>query len=166
MWSRHARNEAGMPGMPDLLAWACRVCRQAVACDSRREDGMPRIVSAGAAVCPRSSCVLPAGHPHMPGETRGPHLARRHPRNFRPPLHAGPTNMPPTGFPAFRNSCSWFTSERSGFIDVNQIWRKWRISIASLNIVEVWMRGGAGPPVLLQVCQQPLQVRVSGDDVY
>ena len=105
---RHAGNEPGMPGMPDLLAWACGVCRQALARDSRREGGMPRIVSAGAAVCPHSSPVLPAWQLHMPGETRGPHLAPAPPQEF-PPLHAGPTtNMPPTGFPPF---CSYYTPQ-------------------------------------------------------
>ena len=82
---RHARNEHGMPGMQDLLAWACRLCRQALARDSRREGGMPRIVSAGAAVCPHSSPVLPAWHLHMPGETRGPHLDPAPPQEFLPP---------------------------------------------------------------------------------
>ena len=102
---RHAGNEHGMPGMLDLLAWACGVCRQALARDSRREGGMPRIVSAGAAVCPDSSAVLPAWHLHMPGETRGPHLAVAPPQEFPPPACraiAGPTtHMPPTGFPGF-----------------------------------------------------------------
>ena len=67
---RHAGNEGGMPGMPDLLAWACGVCRQALARDSRRNASDSFGGGSGMPVLP--PCPASLASAHAGGDTRAP----------------------------------------------------------------------------------------------
>ena len=163
---RHAGNEGGMPGMPDLLAWACGVCRQALARDSRREAEClgqfrrgQRYARAPTLSCQPGICTCRGRH-------EGPTWPRRHPRNFRP-LHAGPLPLPGPPLtcrqPASQISAHTFRNSLHQDLLQNGDCCSGRTisSIACLDVVKVGVVRWGGPVVLLQLSQQPLQLCVS-----